>query len=248
MILLLLYLPRLLAYPYKFSCNSGVSTTSIAHGTALQNGSAYSVIVKRGTTTLASGASYVSGETLSVSLSPPPGSDQYLIQVTNAVVQSGSCSNKRFENKGGSIIMPSDNKEVTIIAATAPSRSTVTITSSFTLKVGTAIPISTPSFSPTPKPTDVGETNPPSHKPTLQPTAVPSTTGLHVTGFNIQVSFRFPSLSFSIRYSLLCTANCCPLFSLLSYPFTTVISYLPAYLHSLSSPLVWDAESPLQTS
>ena len=86
-------------------------------GGYVQTGSSYSVQVLRGVTTLSSGATYNSGETLSVKLNS--GTPQYVIEAFNATFTSGSpkCSNTRIYNTGGNLLMPTDGVSVVHVHA-----------------------------------------------------------------------------------------------------------------------------------
>ena len=79
----------------------------------------------------------------------------------------------------GSITMPAAGAgTVTINALVSPGGSgrfsAVNRVTAVTISEGAAAPIADPTFSPTPRPTNVGETNPPSAEPTLTPTKAPT--------------------------------------------------------------------------
>lgn len=135
------------------------------------------MVVKRGTTTLSSGASYIFGETLTVTLSSTSG--EYNLQTSGATFTGASCSSTRLANTQGSLVMPSSGSTtVSVLGAWAPSQSTVSISSNFIL-VPPATTI-TPTMIPTlsSMPSTIAPTHPTYTPTTSTPTIsfAPSTT------------------------------------------------------------------------
>jgi hypothetical protein len=62
------------------------------------------LIVSRGTTVLTSGASYVAGESLTVSLTST--SNEYIFETSGATFNGGGCSNKRYADGEATMVMP----------------------------------------------------------------------------------------------------------------------------------------------
>ena len=91
-------------------CNNALQVGDVYMGSTSIESSSKSVTVKRGTTVLSSGDSYVAGETLSVDFEDN-GSNNYLLQATGGGSFGGSgtstCSGTRVVNTAGSLVMPS---------------------------------------------------------------------------------------------------------------------------------------------
>lgn len=148
------------------------------------SGNSRTIVVKRGSTTLSNGASYVAGETLSVSLSSTSGGINYLIQVASggATINGGSCSSKRAANQAVTIVMPSSGN-VVLNGGSAIQEGSVSMTANFNLIAPAVVnPSVIPTVRPTVVPTCVPTTVPsfvptvvPSLLPTALPTVVPTT-------------------------------------------------------------------------
>ena len=151
---------------------------SIGHTTS------YSINVKRGSASIADGGEYIPGETLSISLSSNP--SQYAIEMTGGATfeSGGKCQNKRKDNGGGSVTMPSVGSGAVTIKAVAGTGqySTVNMLPSITLTEQqspsptpqpSAAPTPQPSAAPTPQPSAAPTTAPsgPSYAPSAQPTS-----------------------------------------------------------------------------
>lgn len=165
-------------------CSTPLTPGTVIMGRSAVSSTGRSVIVKRGSTVLTSGASYVYGETLTVSLSSTSG--EYNLQTSGATFSGGGCSSTRLANTQGSLVVPtSGSTTVSVLGAWAASKSTVSISSTFNLAppVTTAVPTIAPSISL--RPSTIAPTHP-TYTPTtatptisfapstLSPTALPS--------------------------------------------------------------------------
>lgn len=133
----------ILSYVYSHSnymittyCSTSLSVGTVMMGFPAQSSTSRSVVVKRGTTALSSGANYVPGETLSLSISSTSG--EYVIEVSpNAPFVASSktgCSSNTRSITAGTITLPNGGGgTVTIFPSWATGQSTVFIGSSFVL-------------------------------------------------------------------------------------------------------------------
>ena len=156
-------------HPNFLSCNTPLTAgVTRIHSQLLSTGSTVTISISRGSQALQPNAYYIPGETLRVTIFAS--GQEFILQATNALFAGGSCSGRRSLASTGNLIMPNDGSTVSIVAATAPFKTTVRLTNSFNLIASpnpTAAPIN-PTFSPSTAPTVA-----PSFSPTLSPTSAP---------------------------------------------------------------------------
>eukprot|EP01038_Epipyxis_sp_PR26KG_P004332 gene4332-6133_t len=176
-LLLLLGVMVLPADGHATLMTSSYCSRSLSAGTTIMSKSAVisttrTLVIKRGSTTLTSGASYVAGESLTVSISSTSG--EYLFEASNAQFSSGSCTdNVRIANSNGATLVMPTSGTVLIRAGWTTSYTTVNIISDFTLVAATT---SSPSYSPSSAPTAISSLRPTTNLPTITPTGLPSVT------------------------------------------------------------------------
>lgn len=192
MTLSILILVSCLALPYQvvgtpnqLSCGNLLTV-----GQSYMNNNAISatnnIVVRRGSTPLASGSNYIAGETLTVTYDTNPGgsSAQYLFQASNAVYTSGACAGQNAYSGSGlsantaSLVLPNSGDVTVWGGYTTSSSIPVNVLPNFVLKAPVlAIPSNAPVTivpTATPRPTTLGETLKPSIITTVVPTAEPS--------------------------------------------------------------------------
>lgn len=86
-------------------CSLALNPGTNIMGSSAVTSSSRSVVVRRGSTTLTSGATYNYGETLTVSLSSTSG--EYVLQTSGGTFTGGGCTGTRVANSAGSLVMPS---------------------------------------------------------------------------------------------------------------------------------------------
>ena len=176
------------AYYYCDRC----ATTPFVVGAAYMGGSLastqISVVVKRGSTVLSTGSTYVPGETLTLSLSATTGVGGSAFEVSAGAIAGGSCgtapSVTRLCASTGSWTLPTFGDVTAQVSwSSGPSNAKVYMSDVFVLKVSTPEPTHMPSLAPiaptvapTLFPTVVpGDPSPePTRSPTFAPSAAPS--------------------------------------------------------------------------
>lgn len=153
------------AYVNLLKCSTPLATSSTIMGSKCALSSSRTVQVKRGSTVITSGSSYIPGESLTILLSSTSG--EYVFETNIGTFTSGSCN--RFTSNNGvtaTLVLPkSGSGTVSIKAAYATKYGTVSLTSTITLVEG-IISSNTPSSKPTLIPTTVSPTIKPSTTPT----------------------------------------------------------------------------------
>ena len=191
------------AMPSYLGCNDMYIGFTTGHG-AIGSTTSYNLDVKRGTTSLSDGSTYIPGETLSVSLSSVP--SQYAIEMDGGAtfVSNGKCSGKRKDNSGGSITLPFAGSGAVTIKAVARIGSSVSMVPIVTLNELVSSPTSVPSSSaPTSSPSSSASTSFPSSS---APTSFPSSSA--PTSFpSSSAPTSFPSSSAPTSFPLSSTPS-----------------------------------------
>ena len=188
-ILIFNVLTHVYGYPYVYPCGQRLTIgQSIMGGASIIDTTNKMVVTRNGVVLSTDVSTYISGETLTVTISSNPGggSSQYLFQTLNANYVGGACSGiNAYANSGltsnvATLQLPNGGSgDVQVWGGYATSQSTVSVLSTFILKdPGVASP---PSLAPvtsaptaTPKPTNIGETFKPSITVTVTPSATPT--------------------------------------------------------------------------
>ena len=156
-------------------CDDMAVGTSVSQHGSIGTSTAYSIVVKRGSTLLINGESYIPGETLSVSLSSNP--SQYAIEMEGGAtfMSGGKCDGKRKDNNGGSITLPSTGSGTVKIKAVAGTGYSNAVNMLSTISLYEQILTSSPSAAPSgPSPAPTVQPTSPTPQPTIQPTATPT--------------------------------------------------------------------------
>ena len=137
------------SYNMLTACGTSLSAGSTMMGYSAVNSASNSVQVRRGSTLLSSGANFLPGETLHVTLSNTGG--EYVFEADGgASFSGGGCSNRRSTASVALLQMPSSaTGSVNIWAGYAGGQSRVSITNKFTLVGGSSPPTYEPSKAPT---------------------------------------------------------------------------------------------------
>eukprot|EP00601_Ochromonadales_sp_CCMP2298_P001514 CAMPEP_0173172280 /NCGR_PEP_ID=MMETSP1141-20130122/2223_1 /TAXON_ID=483371 /ORGANISM="non described non described, Strain CCMP2298" /LENGTH=214 /DNA_ID=CAMNT_0014094303 /DNA_START=368 /DNA_END=1009 /DNA_ORIENTATION=- len=159
-------------------CDRTMNVGDTIMGSTVVGSTSRSVRISRSGSFLASNDAYNPGETLTVTLSSTAG--DYIFESAGATFSGGSCSaTSRVVISSAQMQMPdAGGGPVTVKAAWALQRGTVTITEEFTLTEGalvTVAPSGAVTVAPTPKPTKAPPTRPPTEAPTPKPTKAPPT-------------------------------------------------------------------------
>ncbi|KAJ1406162.1 hypothetical protein B484DRAFT_456902 [Ochromonadaceae sp. CCMP2298] len=138
-------------------CDREISVGATVMGQSAVGSISRSVIISRGGAVLSPKASYVPGETLSVTLSSTLG--EYIFITTGATFPGGACVESRSLEASSTLKMPAAGAGlVTVKAAWALQYGTVTLTEDFTLIEGTATSPAAPTAVPIRKPKPITST------------------------------------------------------------------------------------------
>lgn len=164
------------SYLSSLSCSHDMKVGSTRlMGTGVSD-TTYSMVVKRGSTTLSSGSDYTPGEALTVSTTKSGGNQAMEVE-GGAQFSNGVCTNRRIKSGSSTTVtMPSSGSgDVKFWMGWQTGRAPVKISSTFTLKEATNSP---PTPDPTPNPTPT-----PTPEPTRLPTPHPSSKPTTPTGY-----------------------------------------------------------------